>query len=351
MRRGFTLIELAIAVAIIGLLVAGSFQAMKSMRQSSKLTESKEILSVNKNSIIGYVQEWPNLPSKKEFNTSIMQVGSLQIPLFYAVDTNLANYSNDICAFSKTNLAVVDYRTNRTTSNVAFVLAHGAANGNVQTALDTTTTPQEVRVHNYKDEVDDNKTHVNRVERYDDIVAWVTLNELKQSVDCPVNHLKILNDYVLPRGLHGLPYYPLKQARIYAEGGSKLIDGNDDGNESDYWWCLQGDTTILNWMNSSDCDGTMSVKDNCLDVGVTFNQCTTPTLSSSSEAIEGVYKIDIYLRDELNTTIFKSMVLTIDSNVMGGAGGTGGALLPSGASCSLDSECASGNCLGNGTCH
>ncbi|MBD3823433.1 MAG: type II secretion system protein [Epsilonproteobacteria bacterium] len=344
MRRGFTLIELAIAVAIIGLLVAGSFQAMKSMRQSSKLTESKEILGVNRDALLGYVKEWPNLPDNAEFDANITQLGSLQTPLLYAVDTNLSTINNDICFFSTTNLSVVDHRVNpaRTIPNVAFVLAHPSANNNLQTALDTTTTPQEVHVYAPNTMVDDNTALVDRVELYDDTVTWATLAELKQSVDCSLSTLKILNDYVLPRGLSGQTYINM----FYADGGATFADSDGD-SKPDYEWCFEGNTS---WKMK--CNGTdFNVVANCSSAP--YQLCTSPELNLSNPSA-GTYQLGVHLKDRINAHVQKNMILIVDldtSGGSGGTGGTGGTLLPGGAACTSNEQCASGNCLGNGTCH
>lgn len=107
-KRAFTLIELAIVLSIIGLIIGGSFQSIRSMRERNKIAEAKEQIETTKNAIIGYALMWPNLPSNAEFEANISITTSSQTPIFYAVDSNLSNINNDICAFDTTNLALVE---------------------------------------------------------------------------------------------------------------------------------------------------------------------------------------------------------------------------------------------------
>ncbi|MCW8821206.1 MAG: hypothetical protein OQK45_03180, partial [Sulfurovum sp.] len=98
-----------------------------------------------------------------------------------------------------TNLNVIDNSVSpaRTISNVAFVIAHESANYNMQTAIDTTSTPNVVTIYGPATTADDSTTYpnINRpTDQYDDIVKWVTLAELQRNVRCNDNPLRIVND-------------------------------------------------------------------------------------------------------------------------------------------------------------
>ena len=215
-RAAFTLIELAISLSIIGLMIGGSFQATKALRERTKIAEAKEQIKAAKDAVMGYVMEWPNLPSNADFDTNLSPtVGNIN-PIFYAVDATLANINNDVCAFNTTNLSVVDNSVSpaRTIPDIAFVVAHASANYNMQTAL----IANQVNIYAQFTKVDDNTTPINRVEPYDDIVSWVTLSELQRSVDCNARPFEFLNDR-LPHGTFGTNYL----ATLYIENNISSV--------------------------------------------------------------------------------------------------------------------------------
>ena len=215
-RAAFTLIELAISLSIIGLMIGGSFQATKALRERTKIAEAKEQIKAATDAVMGYVMLWPNLPSNQEFQTQLSPVTGSVNPLFYAADTTLSTQDNDICAFNTTNLSVVDNSVSpvRTITDVAFVVAHASANYNMQTAL----IANEVHIYAPSEKVDDNTTPVNIVELYDDIVKSVTLAELQQSVNCSDKPFKFLNER-LPNGKMGIDY----NATLYVENNMSSV--------------------------------------------------------------------------------------------------------------------------------
>ncbi|MDQ1341306.1 MAG: hypothetical protein QG567_2464, partial [Campylobacterota bacterium] len=82
-RTAFTLIELAIALTIIGIMIGGSFQAVKAMREKGRIAEAKEQVRASKDTILGYVGIWPNLPSGTEFQDDLSPIKSNQHAIFY----------------------------------------------------------------------------------------------------------------------------------------------------------------------------------------------------------------------------------------------------------------------------
>ena len=336
-RKAFTLIELAIVLTIIGILIGGSFQVFKNMRENAKTAEAKEQIKIARNAILGYVKIWPNLPSTTEFQSDLSPAKNNQNIILYAPDTNLSTLNNDVCAYQTTNLQVIDngVAPPRIINNIAFVLAHEGANYNMQTSIDTTLLPYKVQIYGAGYQVDDNTTPVNRIEIYDDIVDWVTLEELHQNVDCSENMLKILNDPNLPRAISTHANYV--GARLFADGGIPFADGDGDLKD-DYEWCVEDSTGTLGWMNSNTCNGAISLVTDCSSA--TYNRCTSLILGSLSNPIAGSHRLEVYVRDQVKETN-KSFSLTIDA-YGGGSGGSG--TLPNGASCTSDNECTSGSC-------
>lgn len=212
-RTAFTLIELAIALTIIGIMIGGSLQAVKAMREKSKVAEAKEQVRASKDAILGYVGKWPSLPTVDNFDANLSPIKNNQHAIFYAPDTVLSTINNDICAYNTTALKVVD--NGRTIDNVAFVIAHEGANYNMQTARNVNT----VNIYAPSTRIDDNTTPVNIVDFYDDIVEWVTLSELKENVNCNDKPFRFLNDR-LPHGDYNTSY----NATLYVENNVSFVN-------------------------------------------------------------------------------------------------------------------------------
>ena len=337
-RKAFTLIELSIVLTIIGILIGGSFQAFKNMRENAKTAEAKEQIKIARNAILGYVKIWPNLPSTTEFQSDLSPAKNNQNIILYAPDTNLSTLNNDVCAYQTTNLQVIDNGMTppRIINNVAFVLAHEGANYNMQTSVDTTIIPYKVQIYGAGDQVDDNTTSVNRIEIYDDIVDWVTIEELHQNIDCSENMLKILNDPTLPRDISTHGTYV--GAKLYADGGFPFADSDADG-EVDYEWCIEDPTNTVSWLNANTCNGALTFVSDCATA--TYSRCSSPYLGSTSNPVAGSYRLEVYLKDQVKG-ISKSFTVTIDaySSTMFGT-------LPIGATCVADIECNSGSCNGD----
>jgi len=337
-RKAFTLIELAIVLTIIGIIIGGSFQALKNMRENAKTAEAKEQIKIARNAILGYVKIWPNLPSITEFQNDLSPAKNNQNIILYAPDTNLSTLNNDVCAYQTTNLQVIDNGMTppRVINNIAFVLANEGANYNMQTSVDMNATPYKVQIYGAGEQVDDNITPVNRIEIYDDIVDWVTIEELHQNVDCSENMLKILNDPTLPRDINTHVNYV--GARLFADGGFPFADSDADG-EVDYEWCIKDHTNAVSWLNTNTCNGALNFVPDCTTA--TYSRCSSPSLGSLSNPVAGSYRLEVYVRDQVKE-ISKSFTLTIDAYGGGSASGT----LPNGASCTADNECISWSCNG-----
>jgi prepilin-type N-terminal cleavage/methylation domain-containing protein len=77
MKKGFTLVELSIALVIIGLLIGGSVQMMSMLSKRAKVTEAKQQLDTLKERIIGFAQTYSRLPTTnlEELGRSERSVG------------------------------------------------------------------------------------------------------------------------------------------------------------------------------------------------------------------------------------------------------------------------------------
>lgn len=206
MKKGFTLIELAMVLIVVGLLMGGAFQMMKTMGEKARSTEAKNTLEAAKEAVIGYVMNHSGvLPlDQATFNTLGFR-GTGNTDINYVSDGAL-----QICTSSATLLNTRD-QNDQNTSSVAFVLAIAGENMNVQTGRQGNTVwfhPRNIALN-----VDDETTVLNRPEPYDDLYVQVTLDELRAMYGC--QPLKIINPQ-LPVGDINASY----RAQIISEGGN-----------------------------------------------------------------------------------------------------------------------------------
>ena len=302
-RQAFTLIELAISLSIIGLMIGGSFQATKALRERTKIAEAKEQIKAAKDAVMGYAMEWVDLPTSTEFDANISpNTGTLK-PISYFIDPILAN-DVDICAFKTTNLKVVT--PDRNITDVAFVVAAAGPNYNMQTTLDTSVTPNTVNIYGADKLVNNNF--------YDDIVESVTLAELQGNVNCSKNKLVIINDYALPRDSNSSPSYV--GADIFAIHGIPFADGViDTDTELDYQWCLEDSNTSSIWQLDCGSSNYPAVQNCSIVTPNPYFLCTSPRLTSgSNHPTAGTYSLKIYVKDSTqNEAVKKSFSIAIDA--------------------------------------
>ncbi len=237
------------------------------------------------------------------------------------MDTNLTTGATDAICGRKTTAYTVCRDASCTTAtnipNVVFVAVSGAENYNIQTgtltggvcpAGQTCVRVYEIGTQN----IDDYATGVSRQEDYDDIVKWVTLDELRTKVGCQGSQLKITNNELSP-GFRCSNY----TASIYAEGGVPFSSG---GN---YRWCIEVN-------NRDTAPGGLSFSPNIVKFP---NHSTSPTTcSGTAEASwgqantfaitsapyeRGSFSLTMYVRDNNDSSgtndniTQKSFVLTV----------------------------------------
>lgn len=233
-RQAFTLIELAVVLTIVGLVIGGSFKALKYSRERAYVEEAKEHVNSSIDAIIRDSLLFEGLPTIEHFDQNlsterilILSSGLVKKAMLYIPDNGLIGI--DVCSKTTTNLSIIDEIStpNRTISNVAFIVAHESANKNLQTGLQS----NNVHIYSPSENEDDNKSspNINREEAYDDIVKWVTLSELQQNIDCNSKPFKFLNDR-LPHGNVGNSY----SATMYVDNNISNVNIKCTGNFSDF---------------------------------------------------------------------------------------------------------------------
>ncbi len=278
-RKAFTLIELAISLTVIGLIIGGSFQAIRSMRERNAITEAKDAVQSAKDAIIGDAMTFIGLSSTANFDQNLSPLkttivsGNVKRSLFYFHDSVL---EGGICSQTTTNLSVIDNSLSpaRTINDVAFVLVHESANHNIQTDMDTTTTPNEVNIYSPSTKTDDNTAvpNINRTsDEYDDIVKWVTLDELKRILKC--KNPTILNTS-LPDDFNDTVSY---NAQLFFDGNSTAPTGSCTYTPSSANYTDASNYIISSTSNNS--AGTVRADCSFDDNGIAINKSFTITIN------------------------------------------------------------------------
>ena len=324
-NQGLTLVEVAIVLVILGLLIGLGASLIGPLTKRAKITETRDIVNAAVESVIGFAAKNNRLPTNTEFPQAVRNPNDAWTkPLVYFVDSSLTTSSNNpsegICGRKATNLIVcTDVNCNNQIPDVAFIVVSGGPNYNVQTGP-STTSPCPSGKTCYKvypqdtPNVDDYPNDFTRQEEYDDIVKWVTLDELRIKAGCQGTQLKILNNE-LPYGIENSEY----NATIYAEGGVPFQSGGK------YKWCIQGNLpsglSSNPSISSSDCSSLSEASWGQANE-LTING--TPTIEDTAQGTY-TYPLTFFVRDNQDPSgsndniAQKTLVLTIHPYLSGGS--------------------------------
>ncbi len=294
--RGFTLVELAMVLVVIGILVSLGMGLIGPLTKTAKYNETKDIVTASVESVISFSAASKRLPTSTEFPTKVRNPNDAWTkPLYYFPDPSLtsipAGSTDAICGRSITSLTICQDAACTVATNIpnaAFVVVSGADNYNIQTgtSIGGTCPPGQTCVRVYPIDtlnVDDNATDFTRLEPYDDIVKWVTLDELRTKVGCVGAQLKIQNAQ-LPSGYRCGAY----SATLFAQGGIPFPSGGS------YKWCTQGTLpgglTLTPNVTSA----------NCLSLAeASWGQANNLTLAANTGALfqRGTFSLTVFVRD------------------------------------------------------
>jgi len=319
-KNGFTLIELAMVLIVIGVLISLGASLVGPLTKRSKYIETKDMLSGDVGALISFASYQKRLPTAAEFPTSVRAPNdSWTKALLYVPDSSLTSITapstETICNRKMTGLTVCQdaactVATNIT--NVAFVIGSGADNYNIQTGTLTggVCPAGQTCVRAYPldtPNIDDYASDFIRTEAYDDIVSWVTLDELRTKTGCVGSPLALLNNE-LPFGFRCSQY----SSSITASGGVPF------GAVNKYKWCTQGTIpgglTLNPNIVSADCSALAEAS---------WGQADQLSLSASANVLyqTGTYSLTFFARDNADPAAGNDNIaqkaLTLTVNVTG----------------------------------
>lgn len=212
--KGFTLIEMAVVLVVIGLLLAVSLPFFTEKISQEKLIEGRGNISALKREIIGYALTYKSLPTLAQVVGFANSIDSWDNYIAYYPAPNLVGpgtpqVDDQICGETTTILQVDDQSdSNLAYENVAFVIASRGPNFNLQIGdTDQTSDPRIITVPDFQAPADTDHDDPNRIagygpvevpvtsstdwdiaddrsEPFDDIVEYVTLDFLRSRLDC-----------------------------------------------------------------------------------------------------------------------------------------------------------------------
>lgn len=242
-NAGFSLIELSIVLVIMGILISFGTGMIGPLTKRVKYTETKEVMNAAVESIISFASANNRIPTTLEFPNIVRTTrDAWKKDLYYIPDVNLDDLNAGGVCGRKTTGITVRFCTNalctsyNDISNVAFVIISGSENYNIQTNnVSGRVTVYQTGAIN----IDNYTTDMNRPETYDDLIKWITLNELRAKAGCTGAQLSILNNE-LPPGMQNNAYGPVT---IFATGGV--------GSSTYRWYRQQSASTGLTFTPSN----------------------------------------------------------------------------------------------------
>lgn len=178
-RSGFTLVEMAMVLIIMGIIVGSSSKIFTSLSKNAKLQESKELLKQISLDIEGFAKVFNRLPKSKELMDFRMQTkDSWGKDIFYIPAKEL---TDDLCSASKSSLEHT--QKEKKIKNLAFILLSSGANRNLQTSI-IEAQSSKVKTARRSEKIDFDTKIINRVEPYDDLYLTRTLWSLKTQIQC-----------------------------------------------------------------------------------------------------------------------------------------------------------------------
>jgi prepilin-type N-terminal cleavage/methylation domain-containing protein len=328
-ERGFSLVEIAIVLVIIGTLMIGALKTYQTFRDSSQRSEVRGNIQTVQDAIVGYAIANNRLPLYNTTTDEYSAVGKSAKdpwgnPLIYIYEPLLST-ANTICGRKTTSISVNQCNTYpcttpvTTVTNVAFLLISRGKDYVNQTGGSTVpvtaspnggpapTTPATINVYEPGISVGIFSSPATTPAAYDDFASMITLDELRQKAGCSGVGLRITNNE-MPFANATTAY----SGTIYADGGVGYSSGGK------YKWCIQttaGTTPIVTGLTFAP----TVVSTNCAGLAeASWSTQADSTTISGTPTVAGSYSFTIFVRDNNDAAgandnvASKTFVLTVN---------------------------------------
>ncbi|MGD0281173.1 MAG: type II secretion system protein [Dissulfurispiraceae bacterium] len=251
--KGFTLVEMAIVLVIIGIVMALGLPLLSQLAANVKYNDSLDIVKAGIDSVQGWaaggsLQQLPDLRNTtSDFRTIAKSpTDAFGQPLIYVYDYNSSTFtSNQLCGMRMTSITL-NYTvgtTKYTVANVAFLVLSPGGDYKINSTITASNfigannaalvTYTNAAIPSPGGTTNSGATITINADTSNDIVQWVTLDALRTKIGCQGAQLTIVNNE-LPYGYNSTQY----SASIYANGGVPIT--TSPGGKGQYNWCLQG---------------------------------------------------------------------------------------------------------------
>ncbi|MDK9719126.1 MAG: prepilin-type N-terminal cleavage/methylation domain-containing protein [Trichlorobacter sp.] len=329
-KRGFTLVEMALVLVVIGIVIGIGAGMIGPLMSLSKTRETKEFLGSAVESVNSWAASNNRLPDVTAGTTGFRSVAKTPTDawgrdLIYLYDSNFIAASKDTICGRKTTLITLrqcltaNCATTSGTdyidmSNVAYVVFSQGDDATTQTAsTDAAVTISRQFTPGVAARVTLDMNH-------NDIVRWVTLDELRSKIGCQGAQLKIVNNELPPGTVSA--QYP------NATVGSVLSLVTDGGaTPGTLRWCIEAPSANplpAGLIFTPALAGAIRVAPNTCNainplpeagwiLSPTLNISGTPAANS-----QGAYNFTLYVRDNNDTAssndniASKTFVLTVN---------------------------------------
>jgi len=262
--KGFTLVEIAIVLVILGLIITLGASLIGPLTKRSKLTESREVVKSAKEAVLGYVVKYGYLPADiTTAGARNSDAWGTTLQFYAAAEIN--GSPKNACGVNSTAMQVNDCQTGVcvSKSNVAYVIYSLGEDINGNCTGTASPFNSLLQGYGYDGACVPNTT--NPQYRYDDIVEYVSLDEIRASMGC-AQQLAVTSSSTLIQGEEDSFYSTTLQAT---------------GGKPPYTWTTwSGNGLTLN-ITSGLISGTINYKTTAPNVGELSNCLETITVSSS----------------------------------------------------------------------
>lgn len=286
-KKGFTLLELAIVLVIIGIVSAGAMRILYGAFSSNKLTTTKNFIALAVKDVAAYTVRARKLPASLSLATSqTKDTFGNDLDYFFASKLD----EEDICSIESTDMSVS--APDITENNIAFIIISQGEDGQQQYA-------NSGKAYTF---YEDGET-VSKG-KFDDIVGWMNLDTLKAMAGC--------------EGSLGIGQNKLPDAVVSNSYEFKLTS---EGGVAPYKWCVESDNTATvkdqMFFGTDSSDKSHEIKDvgDCTSGNgitnktITIHSGTTPL--SIAESDSGSALIKVRLEDANGITVTKNYNLRI----------------------------------------